>query len=296
MREAAIRLGPKGHLSGTLVLPAVGAGRPLAAIFCNAGVIPRMGPRRFNVHLSRELARRGIAGVRLDLSRLGDSSSPASDRSNGSQPDADLAYAIDFLGATQGVESVLLFGICSGAVQAMELAAKDERVRGIWLVDPPAYPTWRTFIARYVADLRKAPVKTLVRMAWHQTRSAKGYVSRRFRLAANTVADVDYGARAISKAAFAARMNELVERGVHVYMVYTSTRLWDYNYPEQTRDAFAGQKFIDRVRCELRPEINHVFTRCQMQQAMMPDLVAWSEECLSKCERAALPGTRSAQG
>ena len=116
--------------------------RPVV-ILLNAGVLHRVGPHRLHVNLARRLAARGITSLRLDLSGIGDSPSVPGARSFRESAVADTKAAMDQLAVELGAERFVLFGLCSGADNALATAEVDPRVVGVVVIDPPAYVTPR---------------------------------------------------------------------------------------------------------------------------------------------------------
>lgn len=157
LTEEVRRVGPGATLIGIVTAPpapgggtTVAAGEPVAAggigvVFLNAGVIHRVGPNRVYVRMARALGRRGIPGLRFDLSGVGDSPS-------GNDPDvlrrwiAEARHAIDCLVAATGVRGVVLAGHCSGAALAFLTAVEDRRVVGAALVNPQPRSSVRYFL------------------------------------------------------------------------------------------------------------------------------------------------------
>lgn len=279
MSEIAITFGSDRHLVGTLALPGAGVNAPggVAVLLLNAGVIHRIGPHRFNVKLARELARRGLVSLRLDLSGQGDSRQPSSPLPYERQAVADLQAAMDHVQRLCGIERFVIAGICSGAQNGLAAAEADPRVTGLWLLDAYMYPTPRTRWVRYRLQLQSRWFATL--MSWTQSAIKFGAQRLRSLLSPATLPQprVDYGHRAPSRAAFADLLNRLTQRGVKIHMTYTGSMLWNYNYPEQLRDAFAGEAFLDHVQCDFLPEVDHTATLLASQRRLTALLCDWLE-------------------
>lgn len=110
-------------------------GGDFVAILLNAGLIHHVGPHRLHVELARALAARGISALRVDFSGIGDSSVRPD-----SLPAQELVVQepreiMDEL-VRRGHRNFVLFGICSGARQALQSAVGDPRVKGLVLVNP----------------------------------------------------------------------------------------------------------------------------------------------------------------
>lgn len=135
--EDALRFGPDDMFYGVLARSA--DARPRATVLLlNAGYDHSIGWARAGVDLSRRIAAKGAAVLRMDLAGMGESrywpgQAPQvlySDR----QID-DVRAAIDRLCAETGLETVVLTGRCSGAYLALLAAEADKRVSAAFLVN-----------------------------------------------------------------------------------------------------------------------------------------------------------------
>lgn len=142
--ERALQFGRHGTLVGLLTTPRGGA-RRTPVVLLSGGIIHRVGPSRALVRIARALAAAGHPCLRFDLSAIGDS---------GRAPEvalqdavvADIHDAITTLlaeegGATDSPSSVALLGFCSGADNALFVAAEDARVQALVLFDPTVHKT-----------------------------------------------------------------------------------------------------------------------------------------------------------
>ena len=163
MKEQAVAFGPDRSSIGVLADPPAelrGRERP-AFLFLNSGVLPRVGPNRLHVDLSRRLAQAGFPAFRFDLSGIGDS--PAS----GGAEDvvvrrfiAETRAAMDFLKAARNVDRFIAFGNCSGAGVAFLTALEEPRLAGVAMINPQG-----PRVKRYL--LRLATNRTTWRRAVH---------------------------------------------------------------------------------------------------------------------------------
>ena len=72
-KEIPVQFGPEGSLIGVITTPSDGQLAPVACLMLNMGANHRVGPRRINVKLARQMANSGIPSIRFDLAGLGDS-------------------------------------------------------------------------------------------------------------------------------------------------------------------------------------------------------------------------------
>ena len=270
MTEHPHTFGPRGHLVGTVCQPTAAAAS-VGFILLNAGVIHRVGPRRFNVKLARELARKGFASLRFDVSGLGDSATAGGAASYEAQVRDDLRAAMDTLAKVAGIDRVVIAGICSGAQAALNVAPHDERVAGLWMLDGPAYPTLKSRLVRIAGELQRAPGKTLRRWLIRALRMRHAEDKPAF---SSQAAATPEGAQ--SRQDYARTLEALHRRGVQMYLMYSSDRLWQYSYEGQFRDTFAGHRFAEGVRCERLPEADHTLTALAVQHDVMARICQWA--------------------
>ena len=131
-REERLLLGLAGDLAGVLTLPADET-TDRVVVMLGAGVVPHTR----HVAEARDLARAGVATLRLDLPGTGDSPSPLAEPANAYAPAqrAELPIVFDAL-AARGLTDVTLFGLCSGAHHAFHAALAEPRVCGVVLANP----------------------------------------------------------------------------------------------------------------------------------------------------------------
>ena len=94
----------------------------------------RVGSHRQSVLLGRYLAGHGYAVLRFDVRGMGDSEGEFSGFEHLNE---DINAAIDCLfDHVQGLERVVLWGLCDGASAATFYASRDPRVSGLILINP----------------------------------------------------------------------------------------------------------------------------------------------------------------
>lgn len=123
-----------GRQFGVLCEPGDGTRAPAVVIFPNTGGSHHVGDGRAFVLLSRELARRGFAALRLDVSTLGDSPGAAREmtvaRAYAPRPRTDVSAAVDWARAC-GYRRIVMAGVCSGAYLSLQAALANEHVTGV---------------------------------------------------------------------------------------------------------------------------------------------------------------------
>jgi pimeloyl-ACP methyl ester carboxylesterase len=175
---------------------------------------------------------------------------------------------MDHLEGRLGVNRFVVFGLCSGAVNSYHLALRDQRVVGVLMFDGFAYPTLRTHLLRRWRRFRS--------LSWT---SLAGKIPRWLfgrQAAAEAAAGVgDDELSDPTRHQFEQALNSLVARGVAVYLVYSGSFLENYNYDSQLRDAFAKAAFLDRVRHDYMPDVDHTVTSLAAQRKVMAAVLHW---------------------
>lgn len=133
MKEVAFRYGENNRGLGVLTLPDDPEGAPILVLL-NAGLLYRAEPYRLNVLVARTAASLGYIALRVDLSGKGDT--PARDLVNRESVALDWSLMKEALQTQFGPRPMLVFGLCSGADNGIKIAAFDDSVRGLILLDP----------------------------------------------------------------------------------------------------------------------------------------------------------------
>jgi dienelactone hydrolase len=284
VRDEVVRLGPEGQLVGIVSHPASGAAPARAAptisaaprlafIILNAGVLHRVGPHRLHVLLARRIAATGLAGLRLDLGGIGDSIASSDAASFRESAVADTRAAMTGLATTLDAERFVLFGVCSGADNAIATAIADERVAGIVLVDPPTYATRRgqlRYLRTRALELGNARevVRWAAKVAERRLRLAIALLGRR------TVDDAPSEGRELPPVAtYGAQLTALVDRGVRILAVFSGIHGARYNHAEQLFELFPALR--GRIDVKYFPAANHTFTEIDAQRELIDVVTGW---------------------
>lgn len=187
---------------------------------------------------------------------------------------ADTRAAMTGLTEALGSVRFVVFGVCSGADNAIATALVDERVVGIVLVDPPAYPT-------RMSQLRDLRTRVAERGSAREVlRWGMRVAERRLRLAIAMLGrpaaeDPPSEGRELPPAAtFGARLTTLVDRGVRVLAVFSGIHGPRYNHPDQIFEVFPALR--GRLDHRYYPAANHTFTELAGQAALIDDVTAWT--------------------
>ena len=270
MTEAPVLFGPEAHLMGILTAPETSSS--VACLLLNVGVTHRVGPRRLNVKLARQLAEIGITSLRLDLSGIGDSAAATSRASFREQSIRDLQSAMDHVEATTGIRRFVVLGICSGAANGYWLALNDKRVVGLLMFDGFTYPTAKTQLLHDWHRFRTTPPRIVVAKALRRLKRLFGIATEAAPASIfNAVSDASLPTRQ----EFGQALQSLVDRGVSLYLIYSGSLLVHHNYHGQLADALEHPAFMSRMRYDYLPEIDHIATPLAAQQQLMTLVCEW---------------------
>lgn len=271
MFEEIVSFGEGNGLVGIVTNPDDTRVARTACLFPNVGLAHRIGPHRLNVRLARAVADLGVPSLRFDLSGIGDSGTAHSQGTFLEQAVRDMRAAMDHLQATQGIEHFLVFGICSGAVNAYRLAIADPRVAGILMLDGFAYKSKWYKAVDFVTRLRLVPPKELPAFLGRVLQKAL----RRLKPQPASTIDASIEVIAPPSADFERDISALTQRGVQVFCVFTG----GVQVTQGDRDQLCGlgnAAFLKEVRCEYWPEVDHTATALHSQALLTQALCQWA--------------------
>ncbi len=126
--------------------PAAG---PVGLLFVNFGYVPRDGHGGLAAHVCEAMAKQGVPCFRYDLPGLGDAPGPLPAKTleffpvvTGGSFTPVTAELVRALCAQEGLEGLVVAGLCGGAINALFTADVEPRlVRGLILFEPEMYVT-----------------------------------------------------------------------------------------------------------------------------------------------------------
>lgn len=292
MRERVLLVGEAPALVGVVTEPAGGADpdRPVLLVL-NSGLVPRVGPYRSTVNVTRRAAREGFLSVRFDLSGVGDSDARRDNASFEDRWIGDTRAVMDHLEKSRGASRFVLMGLCSGADNAFQTAKRDERVAGIVQIDGYAYKT-PGYHARYYGKRLRDP-QTLRRFAH---RALSGIGSRLVGGLAGSAsvsgddtplvpaapADAQYIREFPPRDEVAGDLRAMLARGMKLCVVHSGGMEIYYNHKSQFRDAFRDVDFAGALTVHYFDEADHTFTELAQQQALHDAVTTWLRDTFPK--------------
>ena len=271
--EETLMLGASQHLVSTFVTPLQlpAGGPPVVALLTNSGVIPRSGPNRMNVHLSRQFAAMGIPSVRFDLSGLGDRGRPSQAKPMMAQWVADCQAVMDHAQQRHGCAHFLMVGFCSGAEVAHLLALEDRRMRAALLWDMYAYPTPASRLRFQLFRLQRLGLSGLARKLGARLMR----IVRPAHIPAKAARPAAIPASPPSKAELVSRLNTLAAQGVVLHFSFGEGNPHWFNHERQFWDMFKGEPFLQHVSFRFLKESDHLMTAGNAQAAFLAMTSEW---------------------
>lgn len=274
LAERTRLFGPRQGLVGVLTEPppAVARGERPAVILLNAGMLHRVGPNRVHVRIARSLAAAGFVVMRFDYSGIGDSRPREDALPFAASAVEETRQAMDFLAETRGATRFVLFGICSGADNALRVAGNDPRVVGAVLIDPYNLPTVARVLHMYsnrLLSLRSwRRLLTGRSLLWSSARSARS-------LQRAASASDGYASLLPSREDYVAQIGRLAERGVALYLLFTGESPGYVNYRRLLRKPIRRWPWGGRIRVEYFNDTDHVFTLLATQARLTLAIEGW---------------------
>ncbi len=273
MHEEIVRFGDAGQLTGIVSLSPATVGKArVACLFPNVGLAHRIGPHRLNVRLARAVAQAGLTAMRFDLSGIGDSSAVRSDGNYLDQAVRDMQAAMTALETRFGIHHFVVFGICSGAVNAYSVAKADSRVKGILMLDGFSYPSRFSKLSDLLGRLRLLSARQMPGFAAHLLARLK----RRIKAPPATSIDASISVVMPPMAEFDHDMSQLIARGVNIYCVFTGSMQVTAGDLDQF-SAFGKAPFLGKIRCEYWPDVDHTATALHSQKHLSSSLCNWAK-------------------
>lgn len=286
IEEFAHNIDPDSNLVGVAAIPEVDAmqKRP-GIILINAGFLHRVGPNRMNTTLARKLAAAGFASLRMDLSGLGDSQGNqggASVSDDYESVSRDLDKAMQLMQDQYGIDSFVLFGLCSGAYDTARKAIRDTRVVGLMNIDGAGYRTRRFYTNHVLMHLLRRVVQP---GRWRRLYSRyRANVSLRSEgvevsnsVLMNATAYTDWTLEEAGR-----YFEQLAHRNVRMHFVYTGGVSGFYNYHGQFWDMFKAFDFNGMVSTDYFPSTDHLMLLQHQRNEVHRNIVSWVERSFSQ--------------
>lgn len=272
MIERVYNFGTNNELSGILTSaePEHQKKHAPSLLFLNAGFLHKTGFNRFNTDLARHLSVYGYSSLRFDLHGLGDSASCSLSIEYEKQAIIDIQQAIDEVTAKCGTQKCIIIGLCSGADFAHAAAIIDSRISGLVLMDGYAYRT----LGYYIRDYGPGIINPCRSIRFVINRIRKRFFSAPSQISAKRGNEVYV--RAFSpKKQITKQLQELIDREVKLFFIYSGGIPLYYNYADQFFDMFRSVKFKGMVFHRYFKEADHTYTIISVRQKLKSAISEW---------------------
>jgi hypothetical protein len=268
--QRAVLFGEYEHLVGILTEPTVDRPDRTAVLMLNAGMLNSAGPFRLHVDLASALRDVGLYSFRFDLSGIGESLAVANPGTSLERAARGVSAAMDYMQMEHGIHRFALFGLCSGADDALFSALQDDRIRGIFAMDGLGYRTRRYYLQRVFSNYLPKLGNARIRSEWiaRVLGISKGDSRPETLQLEDDIREFPSQADALTQ------LRQLMARGVRMHFHYTGGVDAYYNYSNQFNDMFP------QLRAEINspqpllshsfsPESDHVGYLCEHRATMI---------------------------
>lgn len=270
MSEKTLSFGPEGSLAGILTEPSPGdavEGAP-AVLMWNVGMNHHVGPWRFNVELSRRMARVGIPSLRFDVSGIGDSEAQRDTRSDHERAVAEVREAMHTLERRKVARQFVLLGFCSSVDAAHVVAAEDPRVTACVYIEGYSFRTrgfWMRYPLRFVDRTR---IRRYLKV--HHPEVFGRELANRDRSGDEQVFEREYPSRDRLRRDFA----RMVQDGKRLLFVHVG-REGDFNHAGQFHEMYGSPAIRGKVDVDYYQEMDHTFFRLRDRQQVLDRVASW---------------------
>ncbi len=272
--ERSIVYGQRASLVGVLTYGAnVAPDSQACVLILNSGVIRKVGPARLSVVTARRLAEAGFDVFRFDFAGVGDSPARSDGQSLGDGVVLDVQETMDYLEKTFGYRQFVVVGLCSGADNGMRAAEVDDRIVGLAMLDPTIDRTPRWYVHRVWSLVSSWPfVRSIITL---QHPRLKALFSRGKDNAAAGEKPELYQVAYGDRASIAKCLRTLVARQTELYVAFTGSWSFIYNYDRQFYDVYPDIDFGDHLTLVRRPEADHCYLDSAHRQRLLDELADW---------------------
>ncbi len=258
-------------LAATAPVIRTGRSRDLCVVMLTAGMMHNAGPYRLHVELAQSLVESDVSSFRFDLSGIGESLAVGSSADSTSRAVDESKQAIDFLHEKFGFNHFVVFGLCSGADDSLNVALADARVRGVVMLDGCGYRTPRYHFHRLVG--RQLPLLMRREKMISKARSVLG-LHDDFAPPASLAPGLDIREFPDRESA-ETQLQTLVDRGTSLLSIYTGGVHQYYNHADQFKRMFPNLNDRGCINVQYHPEWDHVLYLAEDREALISEVTDW---------------------
>jgi len=279
--EKACVFGSDCALTGVYTPSAIANNSQPCALYLTAGLLHHVGPTRLHVELARTLSLQGIAGLRFDLSGVGDSETSSLGGYFLDRSISEVTQAMDYLSEQFGHKRFVLIGLCSGADDAFATAQQDKRVVGIVLLNGYAYKAGLFLINR----IHKFYLPRLLmwRKLYNRLSNLFAHKSNSDIQNTTALAELDDDFRYIPpQQETEAALSTLADDKTDILFVYTGSEHEEYTYQGQLFAMFPKLRNNDHITEHYLEEADHTLILKEDRSKAISLICEWMENALFK--------------
>lgn len=272
LKTAAVVLGESGMFG--IRTEAADVGASLGLIVLNAGMLPNVGPFRLHPELSLALGDTNVCVLRLDQSGKGESPMRADlSPADAALLDYDEAYAHL---AARGVRETVLMGLCSGAVDALRIAAVRKSVSGLVLLDGYVERTRRWSVVHFRTRLR-AGIARVRRILAVGPREAQRERRAEQRLGEGNDDDILADSRDWRLLDLRTSYLDVLARDVKILSIFSGS-FYPYNYSGQLQEFLSAGTMSAGLREVFFDDADHTYSVVTHRRRLIALIQGWLKE------------------
>jgi len=281
MRQNVVQVfGTSNNLVGVARLPSPRRRPPsdgasgtnnVCVVMLSAGILHHVGPYRLHVDMAEALSRKGVSSFRFDLSGIGESLPSGSTFDSTERAVEDARQAIDLMQDQYGLDRFILFGLCSGADDALNIALADRRVAGVVMLDGCGFRTIGFHVHRFIK--RQLPSLFRARKLVQKLRGIFGRSEHNGPPSLAPGSDIrEFPDRQTTQT----QIQSLIDRGTSMMMFYSGGVHDYFNHGSQFEQMFPGLKTDNRLSVRYRPHWDHVLYLPEDREQLIDEITQWT--------------------
>lgn len=241
----------------------------VAVVMLTPGMLSHVGPMRLHVQLARGLERMGLASFRFDLSGIGESLPVGAAGCSLERAANEIRQALDWLESQYGWKQFALFGLCSGADDALTASLQDERIVGLSLMDGCGFRTPRFYLNWFA---KKYGPKIVQLKKWQELlRSHLQSKSHTY----NTMPMGQDIREFADRDTCQNQVGTLLSRGARMQWIYTGGSIDYYSYPSQFYEMFPEIRPTSQLSIHYYPDVDHLATMQCDRELIRNTILDW---------------------
>ena len=249
MNEFVHQFGEQNRLVGIASKPYDNS-RKTGFIILNSGLLAKAGAFRFSVELARELQEKGFYTFRFDFGGIGDSETGLSSETFIERANHEILKAMDLMQQTYKIEQFVIGGLCSAADCALQIAAIDERVKGLLLIDAPAYKTLKYHLCHQMNRV----LRTIYAFDLKRWLNLFGKLGQSTPYKKSTLNFRIFP----SQQDMTHKLNQYLDAEMKMFFAYTGGSSSYFNHTQQFYDMFPSLDFGDLTELHYLPKSDHL--------------------------------------